>query len=69
MGANSERIIKTTFTLVVYAYILPERSGAVLNTLKGFTIRKVVVTNEAVVKVETPNDFPDVSGERYIGGK
>lgn len=69
LAENSERIIKTTFTLVVYAYILPERSGAVLNTLKGNTIRKVVVTNEAVVKVDTPNDFPDVSGERYIGGK
>lgn len=69
IGANTERVIKTTFTLVVYAYILPERSGAVSNTLKGFTNRRVVVTNETVVKVETPDAFPDVSGEKYIGGK
>ena len=27
------------------------------------------VTNEAVVNAESRNDFPDVSGERYIGGK
>jgi hypothetical protein len=69
LAENSERIIKTTFTLVVYAYILPERSGAVSNTLKGFTIRKVVVTNEAVVNAEKNTDFSNVTGERYIGGE
>ena len=69
LGANAERIIKTTFTLVVYAYILPERSGPVSNTLKGFTIRKVVVTNEAVVNAEKNTDFSNVTGERYIGGE
>ena len=68
LSANTERIIKTTFTLVVYAYILPERSGAVLNTLKGFTIRKVVVTNENVVKIDDVTK-PDVMGVRYVDGK
>lgn len=66
VAAGAERLIKTTFTLIVYAYILPERSGATPNTLKGFTNRTVIVTREAVVNVDKNTDFDNLTGERYI---
>jgi hypothetical protein len=47
LGAGTERIIKTTFTMTVFAYILPKRLESIPTTQKGSTLRKVIVTNEA----------------------
>jgi hypothetical protein len=50
VGAGTERIIRTTFTMTVHAYLLPKRTDNVPTTQKGFTIRKVVVTNEVLLQ-------------------
>lgn len=50
VGAGSERIIRTTCTLTVNAYLLPKRFDSQPTTQKGFSIRKVVVTNETVLQ-------------------
>jgi hypothetical protein len=50
VGAGSERIIRTTCTLSVNAYLLPKRTDNVPTTQKGFSIRKVVVSNEVVLQ-------------------
>ena len=50
VGAGTERIIRTTFTMTVHAYLLPKRADNVPTTQKGFTIRKVVVTNEVLLQ-------------------
>lgn len=50
VGAGTERIIRTTFTMTVNAYLLPKRTDNVPTTQKGFTIRKVVVTNEVLLQ-------------------
>lgn len=47
LAGGAERIIKTTFSMNVFAYVLPKRLESTPTTQKGFTIRKVVVTNEA----------------------
>lgn len=47
LAAGAERIVKTTFTMNVFAYVLPKQLESVNTTQKGFTIRKVVITNEA----------------------
>ena len=50
VGAGSERIIRTTCTLTVNAYLLPKRFDNQPTTQKGFSIRKVIVTNEVVLQ-------------------
>ncbi len=50
VGAGSERIIRTTCTLTVNAYLLPKRFDNQPTTQKGFSIRKVVVTNEVLLQ-------------------
>lgn len=50
VGAGSERIIRTTCTLSVNAYLLPKRFDNQPTTQKGFSIRKVVVTNEVLLQ-------------------
>lgn len=57
VGAGSERIIRTTLTLSVNAYLLPHRIDNQPTTQKGFTIRKVVVTNEVVLDGGLGTDF------------
>jgi hypothetical protein len=50
IGAGTERIIRTSCTLSVNAYLLPKRYDTQPTTQKGFSIRKVVVTNEVVLQ-------------------
>jgi hypothetical protein len=50
VGAGSERIVRTTCNLTVNAYLLPKRFDNQPTTQKGFSIRKVVVTNEVVLQ-------------------
>jgi hypothetical protein len=50
VGAGSERIIRTTCTLTVNAYLLPKRFDNQPTTQKGFSIRKVIVSNEVVLQ-------------------
>lgn len=69
MSENSERLVKTTFTLLVYAYVLPERIEGVPTTIKSVTGKKVVVTSETVTSIENANEFTNVTGERYITKK
>ena len=59
IGAGSERIIKTTCTLSVNAYLLPKRYDNQPTTQKGFSIRKVVVSNEVLIQ---GGDGYDVNG-------
>jgi hypothetical protein len=77
VGAGTERIIRTTFTMTVNAYLLPKRADNVPTTQKGFTIRKVVVTNEVLLqggdgydlngRVEpTTNRIVDVLNNDYL---
>jgi len=56
IGAGTERIIKTTFTLMVYAYLLPKRTEQVPTTQKGFTTRKVLFNTEVVVNINDSKD-------------
>lgn len=49
IGAGSERIIRTSFNMIVYAYILPKRTENKPMTQKGITISKVVITSETIV--------------------
>jgi hypothetical protein len=66
--AGNERVIKTTFTLVVYAYILPKEVGNISNTLKGITNHKPIIQiGETEAVIETTREFDNVRGERYIG--
>jgi hypothetical protein len=60
VGAGTERIIRTTFTMSVNAYLLPKRADNIPTTQKGFTIRKVVVTNEVLLQ---GGDGYDVNGK------
>lgn len=57
VGAGAERIIRTNLTLTVNAYLLPHRIDNQPTTQKGFTIRKVVVTNEVVLDGGLGTDF------------
>ena len=50
VGAGSERVIRTNLTLTVNAYLLPKRFDNKPTTQKGFSIRKVVVTNEVLLQ-------------------
>jgi len=59
VGAGSERIVRTTCNLTVNAYLLPKRFDNQPTTQKGFSIRKVVVTNEIVMQ---GSDGFDVNG-------
>lgn len=52
LGSGAERIIKTTFNMTVFAYILPERNEKSPTVQKGFTTRKVIVTKEAVLSTK-----------------
>ncbi len=49
-GGGSEGIIRRGCTLSVNAYLLPKRYDTQPTTQKGFSIRKVVVTNEVVLQ-------------------
>jgi hypothetical protein len=50
VGAGSERIIRTNLSLTVNAYLLPKRFDTQPTTQKGFSIRKVIVSNEVVLQ-------------------
>lgn len=50
VGAGSERIIRTNLTLTVNAYLLPKRFNNKPTVQKGFSIRKVIVTNEVLLE-------------------
>jgi hypothetical protein len=63
VGAGTERIIRTTFTMSVNAYLLPKRADNIPTTQKGFTIRKVVVTNEVLLQ---GGDGYDSEGRPYL---
>lgn len=53
VGEGTERIIRTTFTMAVNAYLLPEKYGNGPVTQKSLSPTKVVVTAETVVDVNT----------------
>jgi hypothetical protein len=42
VGDGTERVIRTTFTMAVNAYLLPEQYGNKATTKKSFTAKKVV---------------------------
>lgn len=51
--AEQDRIVKTTFTLMVYAYLLPEKYENYKATVqKAFTPRKIVFDSEMVGSIE-----------------
>ena len=50
VDAGSDRMVKTTFSLMVYAYLLPDKYENYKSVVeKAFTTRKVVVNFDAVV--------------------
>jgi len=51
--AEQDRVVKTTFTLMVYAYLLPEKYENYKSTVqKAFTPRKIVFDTEMVGSME-----------------
>lgn len=46
MGDGTERIIKTNFTLVVHAYLLPETYGGVPTVTKELSKKAILITTE-----------------------
>jgi len=66
LGSNSERLIKTTFTLLVYAYILPKRTEQIPTTVKGATVKKVVLSTEVVVNITDAADYTDETTRRLL---
>ena len=53
VSADQDRMVKATFTMMVYAYLLPESTEARKSTTqKSFSLRKVVFNMEAVGTVE-----------------
>lgn len=49
VSADQDRMVKATFTMLVYAYLLPENTEArKATTQKSFSLRKVVFNVEAV---------------------
>lgn len=53
LGSGEDRNVKTTFNLVVNAYLLPKTiDGVKSTTQKSFTVRKVVVDDKVVNAVE-----------------
>jgi hypothetical protein len=51
--AEQDRIVKTTFTLMVYAYLLPEKYENYKSTVqKAFTPRKIIFDTEMVGSLE-----------------
>lgn len=47
LASGAERVVKTTFSMNVFAYILPKRLESAPLVQKGNTLRKVVITREA----------------------
>lgn len=49
LGAGEDRNVKTTFNLIVYAYLLPETiDGVKSTTVKTMTVRKIVLKDSVV---------------------
>lgn len=81
VGEGSQRIVRTTFTMAVNAYLLPEKFDNELTTKKGFSPKKVVwgietdltgldggnVTNSQVTK-KLYNEYSDVIDFMSIRG-
>ena len=49
VGEGSERIIRTSFTMVVNAYLLPERDDGWPNVKKSFTPKRIIFGTEAEI--------------------
>lgn len=55
--ADGDRVVKTTFTMIVYAYLLPETFENHKQTVeKAFTPRKIIFDAEVVSDVGTASD-------------
>lgn len=55
VDAGQDRVVRTTFSLMVYAYLLPDKYENYKSVIqKSFTTRKVVINFDAVVS----GDFP-----------
>ncbi len=54
VGEGTERIIRTTFTMAVNAYLLPDKYADSPVTKKSLSPTKVVVTTETVIDVNNP---------------
>src|SRR6056300_1076599 len=81
VGEGSQRIVRTTFTMAVNAYLLPEKFDNELTTKKGFSPKKVVwgietdltgldggnVTNSQVTK-KLYNEYSDIIDFMSIRG-
>lgn len=54
VSVEQDRMVKTTFTMMVYAYLLPDKFENNRSTVqKSFTARKVVVGAESVASADT----------------
>lgn len=81
VGEGSQRIVRTTFTMAVNAYLLPEKFDNELTTKKGFSTKKVVwgietdltgldggnVTNSQITK-KLYNEYSDIIDFMSIRG-
>lgn len=56
--ADADRVVRSTFSMTVYAYLLPEeRETRALTTQKILTKRKLVINTEVVVRPEESDCF------------
>ena len=65
LGEGSERIVRTDFTMVANAYLLPEHYGNEVLTQKRFTTRKVVVGMETDMTTQEHQRTRVSSNEDY----
>ena len=52
MSVNSERIIKTTFTVTLYGYLIPEEFNNVVTTQKSLTPKRILMGDDVSLNLQ-----------------
>ena len=52
MAVNSERIIKTTFTVTLYGYLIPEEFANVVTTQKSLTPKRIIIGDDVSLNLQ-----------------
>ena len=69
VGEGTERINRVEFTLNVKAYLLPEKFDGEATTKKGYTIKKVIVSNEIDLTADGRLENLLLTPSRYYDNK
>jgi len=52
MSVNAERIIKTTFTVTLYGYLIPEEFANVVTTQKSLTPKRIIIGDDVSLNLQ-----------------